>query len=97
MALLFLPLLFVVPRGIAALATVAMVIGGGLMLSQSRRRSTDASGIPAALFGMLTVWGLLSHCGRTSEARAAGSGQRHRLVVAAVAMASSSLVSPRGG
>ncbi len=59
-ALLFFPLLVVLPRGIAALVSVAGLCAAGLMLSAGR---TGVSAIPArvaALLGALLLWGIAS-------------------------------------
>jgi exopolysaccharide production protein ExoQ len=58
-AFIFLPLLVLAPRGAAALAAVAGVCAGGLVLSGRGplRRGLVA---PAALFGALVAWGTFS-------------------------------------
>ncbi len=94
-AFLFLPLLVVVPRGIAALATVAMLLGAGLVLSPNHRPVLrQIAAVPTALFAVLVVWGLLTALWSPDPmhtlpraAKVAG------LVVAAMAMASAGLVS----
>ncbi len=62
-ALLFFPLLVVAPRGIAPLASAAGLVGAGLVLSHGRQsgvRCCNALVIPAALFGSLLAWGVVS-------------------------------------
>jgi O-antigen ligase len=60
-ALLFLPLLVVVPRGIAPLASVAGLFGAGLLLSRDRQCVwRSALAVPAALLVSLLVWGAVS-------------------------------------
>ena len=94
-ALLFLPLLVVVPRGIAALATVAMVIGAGLALSQDRRLIlSDIATVPAALFAALMVWGLLSALWSPDPLHTLPRAAKVTLLaVAAMAMGSAGLIS----
>lgn len=60
-ALLFFPLLVVVPRGIAALASAAGLCAGGLVLLQGRSLVFPrALVVPAALFAALLLWGTAS-------------------------------------
>lgn len=60
-ALLFFPLLVVVPRGTAALVSIAGAFAAGLILTTNRRAAFQPylAG-PAALLGLLLVWGVLS-------------------------------------
>ena len=94
-ALLFLPLLVVVPRGIAALATVAMVIGAGLVLSQSGRPVlSGVATVPAAIFAALVVWGLWSALWSPDPMHSLPRAAKvTALVVAAVGMGTARLVS----
>ncbi len=60
-ALLFFPLLVVVPRGIAPLASVAGLLGVGLVLSESPQSVwRHVLTVPAALLTTLVVWGAIS-------------------------------------
>ena len=59
-ALLFFPLLVLVPRGVAALVTVAGLCGGGLVLSASGPRPRTVLAAVGALLGCLLVWGTAS-------------------------------------
>ena len=58
--LLFFPLLVLVPRGMAALASVAGLCAAGLVLSTSRNRLSPALALPAMLLGCLLLWGAAS-------------------------------------
>ncbi len=78
-AILFFPLLVLVPRGTAALTSVAGLCAAGLLLSAGRRRISPTLGLTALLLGSLLLWGALSalwslHPGRslTVVARLAG-------------------------
>ena len=59
-ALLFFPLLVLVPRGIAALASLAGLFAAGLILSTSRPAWRRGLAIPAKLAAALLVWGCVS-------------------------------------
>jgi len=59
-ALLFFPLLVLVPRGIAALLSVAGVCAAGLLLSAGRQRLNATLGVAAALLVCLVLWGAIS-------------------------------------
>jgi O-antigen ligase len=59
-ALLFFPLLVLVPRGVAALVTVTGLCGAGLVLSASRPRPRTVLAAVGALLGCLLVWGTAS-------------------------------------
>jgi exopolysaccharide production protein ExoQ len=59
-ALLFFPLLVLVPRGTAALASVAGLCAAVLVFSSGRRRPGTALALSALLFGCLLMWGALS-------------------------------------
>lgn len=58
---LFLPLLVLLPRSIAALASIAGVLAGGLLLARGAERSAlRGLAAPAAILGSLLGWGLVS-------------------------------------
>ena len=59
-ALLFFPLLVVVPRGIAPLASVAGLFAALLILSSGAALSRQRLAAPAALLGALLTWGVIS-------------------------------------
>jgi exopolysaccharide production protein ExoQ len=59
-ALLFLPLLVLVPRGMAALASVAGVCAACLVLTTTRERPDPALSLAATLLGGLLLWGAIS-------------------------------------
>lgn len=59
-AVLFFPLLVLVPRGVAALVSVAGLCGAGLVLSESGPRPRPVLSAAAALLGCLLVWGTAS-------------------------------------
>ncbi|MGH7045356.1 MAG: O-antigen ligase family protein [Stellaceae bacterium] len=58
--LLFFPLLLVVPRGIAALASVAGLFAAGLLLMRSRPAFGRGFALPIGLVAALSVWGGIS-------------------------------------
>src|SRR5271166_3971928 len=59
-ALVFFPLLVLVPRGVAVLASAAGLCAAGLLLSTGGLRPRAALAVTAGLLGCLLVWGLLS-------------------------------------
>ena len=60
-ALAFFPLLVLVPRGVAALVSVAGVFAGGLILTANRRAILDPYlAVPVSMLGLLIAWALLS-------------------------------------
>ncbi len=59
-ALLFFPLLALVPRGMAALASVAGLCAACLLLSTKRKRLSAALSLAAMLLGGLLFWGAIS-------------------------------------
>jgi len=59
-ALLFFPLLVVLPRGIAALVSAAGLCAAGLVLSASGTKLTRIFLVAATLLGCLLVWGTAS-------------------------------------
>ena len=56
----FFPLLVLVPRGIAALVSMAGLCAAGLVLSTGARRPRPALVVAAALLGCLLIWGTTS-------------------------------------
>lgn len=59
-ALLFFPLLVLVPRGTAALVSVAGMCAAGLLVSAGRQRLNATLGLAAALLVCLVLWGAIS-------------------------------------
>ncbi len=59
-ALLFFPLLVLVPRGIAPLASVSGLFAAGLILSASGPVRRRGLAVPAGLLAALLAWGLVS-------------------------------------
>lgn len=59
-ALLFFPLLVLLPRGIAALVSAAGLCAAGLVLSAGRFRSSPGLAVMVVLLGCLLLWGGLS-------------------------------------
>ena len=59
-ALLFFPLLVVLPRGVAALVSAAGLCAAGLVLSASGMRLTRILLVAAMLLGGLLLWGTAS-------------------------------------
>ncbi len=60
-ALLFFPLLVLVPRGVAALVSIAGALAAGLILATNRRAALRSYlAAPAALLSSLLIWGTLS-------------------------------------
>jgi exopolysaccharide production protein ExoQ len=59
-ALLFFPLLVLLPRGIAALASAAGLCAAGLLLSAGRGRLSSTLGFAAMLLACLVFWGAVS-------------------------------------
>jgi O-antigen ligase len=59
-AVLFFPLLVVLPRGIAALVSAAGMCAAGLVLSTNRIRPTRILLVAATLLGCLLLWGTAS-------------------------------------
>jgi hypothetical protein len=88
-ALLFLPLLVVVPRGIAPLASVAGLFGAGLVLLRDRHCVwRSALAVPAALLVSLLVWGAVSAAWAPDPLRSLEQAARLAgLFAAALAMA----------
>lgn len=88
-ALLFFPLLVLLPRGIAALTAVAGLLAGGLLVVQGARPVLRPGlGAAATIFGLLVVWGLLSAAWSIDPVRALGEAARFGgLCLAGLAMA----------
>jgi O-antigen ligase len=87
-ALLFFPLLVVVPRGIAPLAAAAGLFGAGLVWSKDGRSTLSALAFPAAFLAALLVWGVVSAAWALDPARALEQAARLAgLFVAALALA----------
>lgn len=59
-ALLFFPLLVVLPRGVAALVSAAGLCAAGLVLSTGRSRLTPRLAVATMLLGGLLLWGTAS-------------------------------------
>jgi len=59
-ALVFFPLLVVLPRGVAALVSAGGLCAGGLVLSAGRNRLTPTLAAATALLGGLLLWGAAS-------------------------------------
>jgi exopolysaccharide production protein ExoQ len=87
-ALLFFPLLVVVPRGIAALASIAGALGGALVLARGRPLAPFFLSVPALILAALWGWGLLSAAWAIDPLRALVQAARLcGLFVAALALA----------
>lgn len=87
-ALLFFPLLVVVPRGIAALASVAGIVGGGLVLVRGRPLGQSFLSPPGLILGALLGWSALSAAWAIEPPRALEqAAQLLGLFVAALALA----------
>jgi exopolysaccharide production protein ExoQ len=93
-ALLFFPLLVLVPRGIAALVTVAGLLGAILVAAKSRQSLLHHFlTVAAALLVALAIWGLLSAAWSPDPRRSLGEGIRLcGLLVLALAPAAADLV-----
>ncbi len=59
-ALLFFPLLVVLPRGVAALVSAAGLCAAGLVLARGRSRPTSHLAVATMLLGCLLLWGTAS-------------------------------------
>jgi exopolysaccharide production protein ExoQ len=59
-ALLFFPLLVLLPRGVAALVSVAGLCGVGMVVSAVRKPLSPAVGLVAVVLGSLVLWGAMS-------------------------------------
>src|SRR5262249_33663891 len=90
-ALLFFPLLVLVPRGVAALPSVAGLCGAGLVLSADRRSFGPALAPAAILLCCLLVWGALSAFWSITPGRSvAVAGRLTGLFAAGLALAAAS-------
>jgi exopolysaccharide production protein ExoQ len=97
-ALLFFPLLIVAPRGIAALASVAGVVGGGLVLARGRPLGPFFLSAPGLILAALLGWGALSAVWAIDPVRALEqvAGLLGLFAVAlALAAAAGAVVAPR--
>ncbi|MBV8737836.1 MAG: O-antigen ligase family protein [Alphaproteobacteria bacterium] len=95
-ALLFFPLLVLVPRGIAPLASVTGLLGVGLVYAKSRHSLFEhLLSVPAGILIGLTVWGALSALWSPDPSHSLLQSARFAglLIVAMVAMAAAALVS----
>jgi O-antigen ligase len=96
---LFFPLLVVLPRGVAALTSVAGLLAGGLLWSRGARPALRRGlAVPAAIFCVLVAWGLLSVAWSIDPLRALLQDARiGGLCVAGLAMAAAAarVSSPR--
>jgi O-antigen ligase len=97
-ALLFFPLLVIAPRGIAALASVAVLFGLVLLATKSRQSFwRHFLTVPAALLAVLVLWGAASAAWSPDPLRSLDQAARIAgLVIAAAAMASAErILAPR--
>jgi O-antigen ligase len=88
-AFLFFPLLVLVPRGIAALASAAGLFAAGLILSNRRALTPrPALAVAAAIFTALLIWGFASAAWAPDPLHSAEqAGRLAGLIVAALATA----------
>ncbi len=97
-ALLYFPLLVMVPRGIAPLITIGALLGVGLVFGRSPRAALPCIwSIPAALLAAIVVWGLLSAAWSPNPARSLiQAGRLAGLIAAPLAIAAADFaVTPR--
>jgi exopolysaccharide production protein ExoQ len=97
-ALLFFPLLVLVPRGTAALVSVAGLCAAGLILSSSRKRLSPTLALTAVLLTCLLLWGAISALWSVNPARSLAVATRLTGLFAvglALAAAAGSVVAPR--
>jgi exopolysaccharide production protein ExoQ len=95
-ALLFFPLLVLVPRGIAPLASITGLLGLGLVYAKSRHSLfSHLLSVPAGILIGLTIWGALSASWAPDPPHSLLQSARFAglLIVAAMAMAAAALVS----
>ena len=94
-ALLFFPLLVLAPRGIAPLASAAVLFGAIMVAIKSRVSLWNhLLTVPAALLAALVIWGVASAAWSPDPLRSLDQSARIAgLVVAALAMASADFVS----
>jgi hypothetical protein len=96
--LLFLPLLVLVPRGMAALASVAGVCAACLVLATTRERLSLALSLAAVLLGGLVLWGAISALWSVAPMRTLAVAARLAGLFAAglvLAAATGHIVAPR--
>jgi O-antigen ligase len=97
-ALLFFPLLVLVPRGIAALISVAGISAAGLLVSAGRTRLSATFGLTAVLLVCLVLWGAASASWSINPTRSLTMAARLTgLFVAGLALAAAAhaLAAPR--
>jgi O-antigen ligase len=97
-AFLFLPLLLLVPRGMAALASVAGLCAACLVLSTKRKELSPALSLAATLLGGLLLWGAISAWWSVAPLRSlAVAGRLAGLFAAGLALAAAAgcLAAPR--
>jgi O-antigen ligase len=97
-AFLFFPLLVLVPRGIAALTSVAGLCALGLVLSTARKRYSPVLGVAAALLCLVLLWGAISALWSVTPLRSlAVAGRLTGLFAAGLALATAagSIAAPR--
>ena len=97
-AFLFFPLLVLVPRGVAALTSIAGLCAAGLVLSTSRRRFGPTLTVTAILLGLLLLWGAMSAFWSITPWRSAAvAGRLTGLFAAGLALAAAggSITAPR--
>jgi len=97
-ALLFFPLLVLVPRGVAPLASVAGLFAAGLILCSNRPVRRPGLAIPALLIGLLLVWGVASAIWAINPLRALDQAARLAGIFAAglaLAIAAELIAAPR--
>jgi O-antigen ligase len=94
-ALLFFPLLVLVPRGIAPLASSASLLGMGLLVAAIPRPwFSHVVTVPALLLAAIVVWGMVSVAWSPDPARGLDQGLRLAgLLITVVAMAAAAVVS----
>jgi exopolysaccharide production protein ExoQ len=97
-ALLFFPLLVLVPRGAAALASVAGLSAAGLVLSVNRKRPSPSLAVTAMLLGCLLLWGAVTALWSVNPARSLAAAARLSGLFAAglvLAASASAIAAPR--
>ncbi|MBV8119515.1 MAG: hypothetical protein JO081_06210, partial [Alphaproteobacteria bacterium] len=94
-AVLFFPLLVLVPRGIAPLASIAGLLGVGLLVATNRRLLwRQVVTIPAVLLTAIVAWGIVSAAWSLDPPRSLDQGLRLTgLLITVVAMAAAGFVS----
>jgi O-antigen ligase len=97
-AFLLFPLLVVLPRGVAALVSIAGVCAAGIVVSAGRGRVSGTTGVAAAILGCLVVWGTASALWSVDPIRSLAVAVRLTgLLAAGLALAASAgqLAAPR--